>query len=85
VLVDQKEASARHLFTATRTRGGPAFMTVRLIPKALDLKSPDEILALNKVLQECTVELEKAIEHSAMPWKTGVTAPRLQVKHGREG
>jgi signal transduction histidine kinase/CheY-like chemotaxis protein len=37
-----------------------AIMTVRLIPKALELKSPDEMIALNKVLQERTVKLEIA-------------------------
>jgi signal transduction histidine kinase len=37
-----------------------AVMTVRLIPKALELKSPDEVLALNKVLQERSMDLEKA-------------------------
>jgi signal transduction histidine kinase/ActR/RegA family two-component response regulator len=37
-----------------------AVMTVRLIPKALELKSPEEMLALNKVLQERSTALEKA-------------------------
>ena len=37
-----------------------AVMTVRLIPKALELKSPDEMLALNKALQERSTALEEA-------------------------
>jgi len=42
-----------------------AVMTVRLFPMALQLRSPAEIVALNKVLQERTSELEKANKASS--------------------
>jgi signal transduction histidine kinase/ActR/RegA family two-component response regulator len=37
-----------------------AVMTVRLIPKALEMKSPEEMMTVNKVLQDHATALEKA-------------------------